>query len=74
MKYFSLSDRPTCLTDAKYFAMARIYWGTMPLPYGAKLLGGYSDDHRVGALIRLVSGICVCGNAGAISNIPQTTL
>lgn len=51
--------------------MAKGYWGASPLPKGSKLVGGYSDTRRAGALIKLTTGIMVCGNAGVISNIPQ---
>lgn len=71
MKYFSLSDTPMYLTDPQFLPMARVYWGVSPLPEGATLAGGYSDDHRAGALIMLANGRYVCGNAGAISNISQ---
>lgn len=71
MKCFGLSDEPKHLTDADHLLMAKAYWGTSPLPKGAELLGGYSDDHRAGALIRLASGALVCGNAGAITTVEQ---
>ncbi len=71
MKYFGLTDEPIYLTDEKFLSMARLYWGVMPLPKGATLLGGYSDNHRAGALIRLSKGMYICGNAGAVSNIIQ---
>jgi len=71
MKYYSLSEQPRRLTDGAYLSMARGYWGEAPLPDGAEIIGGFSDRNRAGALIRLASGNCVCGNAGAISNIPQ---
>lgn len=71
MKYYGPSLYPRYLTDAAYLPMARTYWGQMPLPMGSELVGGYSDKSRAGALIRMKTGIYVCGNAGAISNIPQ---
>ena len=71
MKYFGLSDKPQKLTQKKYVSMAEAYWGASPLPTGAKIIGGYSDKSRAGALIRLANGILVCGNAGSISNIAQ---
>lgn len=71
MTYFGLTDKPTYLIEQVFFPMAKFYWGAAPLPQGATLLGGYSDDHRAGALIELANGRCVCGNAGSISNIPQ---
>lgn len=71
MKYFSLTDKPEYLTDAQFLAMARAYWGAEPLPQGAEIIGGYSDKRRAGALIKLANGRLVCGNAGAISNVPQ---
>lgn len=74
MKYFSLTDTPEYLTDKQFLAMARAYWGAEPLPQGAKMIGGYSDNKRAGALIKLANGRLVCGNAGAISNIPQKQL
>lgn len=72
MKYFGLTDEPQYLTDSQFLPMALSYWGAGPLPKGAKIIGGYSDERRAGALIRLASGILVCGNAGAISNVPQS--
>lgn len=74
MKYFSLTDTPEYLMDKQFLAMARAYWGTEPLPKGAEMIGGYSDKKRAGALIKLANGRLVCGNAGAISNIPQKQL
>jgi len=72
MTYFSLTDKPTFLQDEKYRSMAKGYWGAMPLPEGAEIVGGFSDKRRAGALIKLLSGVLVCGNAGSISTIPQT--
>ena len=69
MKYFGLSETPTALTDEIYHAMARSYWGAMPLPKGSKLIGGYSDKNRAGALIELHNGIKVCGNCGCIAQV-----
>lgn len=69
MKYFGVSDEPKYLTDAEYLPMAKTYWGVGPLPEGAKIIGGYSDDHRAGALIELDSGAWTCGNAGAHTNV-----
>ena len=71
MKYFGTTTEPTRLTDTTYLSMAEGYWGAGPLPEGATIIGGFSDSNRAGALIQLANGICVCGNAGAISNIPQ---
>jgi hypothetical protein len=72
MKYFGVSDEVKHLTTPEYLPMAKSYWGLSPLPKGAEIIGGYSDDHRAGALIRLASGVKVCGNAGAITTIAQT--
>lgn len=69
MKYFGVSDTPQYLTGVEYLPMAKTYWGVSPLPEGAKIIGGYSDDHRAGALIELASGNWTCGNAGAHSNV-----
>lgn len=71
MKYFGVSDEPKYLIGAEYLPMARGYWGPMSLPAGAEMIGGYSDDHRAGALIELASGAWVCGNAGSISTVEQ---
>jgi hypothetical protein len=73
MKYFGVSftDQVGYLLDPAFFAMARSYWGPRPLPSGAEIIGGYRDGHRAGALIRLVNGVWVCGNAGAITTIEQ---
>lgn len=69
MKYFGVSDDPKYLTGEEYFPMAKTYWGVGPLPDGAKIIGGYSDDHRAGALIELKSGAWTCGNAGVHTNV-----
>lgn len=69
MKYFGVSDTPQYLTGDEYLPMARTYWGVSPLPAGAKIIGGYSDDHRAGALIELKNGNWICGNAGAHTNV-----
>ena len=71
MIYFGQTDKPKYLTNDKYLPMAKVYWGLMPLPIGSKLVGGYSDKNRAGALIKLQTEIYVCGNAGVIANIPQ---
>jgi hypothetical protein len=69
MKYYGLSETPTALTDEIYHAMAMAYWGAMPLPNGAKLIGGYSDNNRAGALIELYNGRKICGNCGCITQV-----
>jgi len=71
MKYFGLTDEKMFLEDQKYMEMAKFYWGWSPLPIGAKIIGGYSDNKRAGVLIRLVNGNLVCGNAGKISRISK---
>lgn len=71
MQYFGQTDKSQYLTDKKYIPMAKIYWGQMPLPMNSELVGGYSDKNRAGALIKMQTGIYVCGNAGTIANIPQ---
>lgn len=67
MKYFGTSEQQKKLLAREYLPMAVYYWGAMPLPVGAKIIGGYSDVHRAGALIELKNGNLVCGNAGCIS-------
>lgn len=69
MKSFGVSGEPKYLIDDEYLPMAKTYWGTGPLPKGAKIIGGYSDDHLAGALIELKSGAWTCGNAGAHTNV-----
>jgi hypothetical protein len=69
MKYFGMSDEPKYLIGDEYLPMAKMYWGVWPLPKGAKIIGGFSDDHRAGALIELASSNWTCGNAGAHSNV-----
>jgi len=71
MKYFGISDKATYLTDKKYMQMAQSYWGAGPLPKGAKIIGGFSDSRRAGALIKFSNGNLGCGNAGVLSNVPQ---
>lgn len=52
-----------------------MYWGPMPLPRGAVLMGciftGDRDFGEGGALLRLGSGAYVQGNAGAIRSLNQ---
>ena len=69
MKYFGPSDKPEYLIGDEYLPMAKIYWGVSPLPDGAKIIGGYSDDHRAGALVELANGNWWCGNAGSHTNV-----
>ena len=69
MKYFGVSDKPKYLIGDEYLPMAKTYWGIGPLPDGAKIIGGYSDDHRAGALIELANGNWICGNVGAHTNV-----
>lgn len=71
MCYLSFTKHPTFYTASHHKNMARAYWGCGPMPKGSKLCGGYTDQYRKGALIRLASGRYVCGNAGIISNIKQ---
>ena len=69
MKYFGLSDEPQHYNEPEYLPMARLYWGRMPLPEGSEIIGGYSDSHSAGALIRLKSRVFVCGHLGVITAI-----
>lgn len=69
MKYFGVSDKPQYLIGEEYIPMAKTYWGVSPLPDGAKIIGGYTDDHRAGALVELANGNWWCGNAGSHSNV-----
>ena len=71
MKFFGPSDKAQYLTGADYVPMAKAYWGPGPLPHGSKILGGYSDDNRAGALIQLKNGTLIYGNAGVITNVEQ---
>ena len=70
MNYFGLSNAPRYLTESHYLPMARVYWGTGPLPDGSEIIGGYSDSRRAGALIQMPTGLLCCGNDGALSNVP----
>ena len=69
MKYFGVSDKPQYLIGDEYLPMAATYWGGGPLPDGAKIIGGYTDDHRAGALIELKNGNWICGNVGSHTNV-----
>lgn len=55
----------------KSINQGKIYWGVMPLPAGAELIGTVTHDHQTGALIRLSTGIYVQGNAGGIRALDQ---
>lgn len=48
----------------------KAYWGVMPLPAGAEALGTVTrETGETGALIRLVIGNYVQGNAGAFRSL-----
>ena len=50
----------------------RIYWGVMPLPNGAEILGLVKHETgETGALIQLANGNYIQGNAGVIKTLPQ---
>lgn len=66
MEYFGHTEKPE---RNDKIDMARTYWGPGPLPAGAEIIGGYSDNRRVGALIKLANGHLVCGYSGEISGI-----
>ena len=55
----------------KSINQGKMYWGVMPLPAGAELIGTVTRSHRTGALIRLSAGIYVQGNAGGIRALDQ---
>ncbi len=69
MKYYGMTEKPKQMTEEEYIPMAKTYWGVSPLPAGAVIIGGYSDNSKVGALIQLKNGRKVCGNAGSIRSI-----
>ena len=71
MKYFGISEKPTVFMNEDILPMAKMYWGSGAVPNGAELIGGYSDDHRAGALLKLNSGQYVCGNCGITSMVEQ---
>ena len=71
MRFYTITDKPIRFYDPSYVPMARIYWGPRPLPEGAEIVGGYSDEKRAGALILLKNGNVVCGISGEISSIPE---
>lgn len=51
----------------------QMYWGSARLPQGAEALGTVKDGKgRKGALIKLLSGVYVRGNASGICSLPQT--
>jgi len=47
------------------------YWGAMPLPDGADMIGTIERDGNAGALIRLRTGWYVQGNAGSMRSLDQ---
>ena len=50
----------------------KLYWGEMPLPEGAELLGTVTGETgETGALIRMARGNLVQGNAGAVRSLPN---
>ena len=52
--------------------LGKMYWGAMPLPQGAELLGTVTrDTGEAGALIKMARGNTVQGNAGAIRSLPN---
>lgn len=52
--------------------LAGAYWGALPLPQGAVMLGCiYRKNGIGGALLRLQNGIYVQGNAGTTRLIDQ---
>lgn len=71
MKSFCSTEKPVHYLDSEYLPFAQLLWGTGPLPRGAKIVGGYSDQFKAGALILLLSGVYVCGIAGSISGARQ---
>ena len=49
----------------------KLYWGAMPLPQGAELVGTVTrETGETGALIKMARGNMVQGNAGAIRSLP----
>lgn len=55
----------------------QLYWGVMPLPKGATVLGiiNVSVNGRTlrkGALLKLSRGLYVVGNAGGVSGLIQS--
>ncbi len=49
----------------------KLYWGAMPLPKNAELVGTVTrDNSETGALIKMPTGKLVQGNAGVIRNLP----
>lgn len=56
----------------KKSSLWKMYWGPMPLPEGAEVLGIVKRENlETGALIRLANGNYVQGNAGGIRGLPQ---
>lgn len=62
----------TQITRTDDIARGRMYWGSGPLPHGARLAGTVTrQTGETGALIIMPSGVLVQGNAGAIRSLPQ---
>ena len=71
MRHYETAEHDRYLLDASYHAMALMFWGDMPLPFGSELLGGYSDNRGTGALMVLSSGNWACGKNGEIRVIKR---
>jgi hypothetical protein len=50
----------------------KMYWGDKRLPQGSIVCGTIKDGSgKIGALIKLLSGVYVRGNGGGITHLPQ---
>lgn len=50
----------------------KMYWGAMPLPQGAELVGTVTrNGYDAGALLKMATGIMTQGNAGVMRSLPQ---
>jgi len=59
------------VTGTKDIKRGWLYWGEMPLPEGAVLLGTVTrPTGETGALIKLKNNNLVQGNAGAVRSLP----
>lgn len=62
-------------TDFSNSSPWRLYWGTGPLPDGARVIGTVTrKPSDVGALLVMPTGALVQGNAGVLRPLPPAVL